>query len=165
MSGASNIQSVDLNEGALKIIGEITGLPDYDDKSSLLHVWLAQPACPAEPGQPECPGKHGAGLAIDCFGLSPTATGNKPSFVCDGDTFRLTVPTDASIDSGVVGTFFKGPATVSVIAVLYENGAVAEVLQWSRIATLPEDTDPEVDAAIDAAALKASQGQSTSSGT
>jgi hypothetical protein len=39
----SNIQSVNLNEGAIKIIGEIADLETYDRKSSVLHVWLAQP--------------------------------------------------------------------------------------------------------------------------
>jgi hypothetical protein len=142
----SNVQSVDLNGGALKIIGEITDLQTYDRGESVLHVWLAQPAFPP---------KDGAGLAVDCFALLPTATANTPTFVSAGDKFRLTVPTGASIASGVVGTFFQGPATVSVIAVLYKNGAVAQVLQWSRIAMLPEGTDHEVDSDLEAAALKA----------
>ena len=144
----SNIQSVDLNEGELKIIGEIADLETYDRAKSVLHVWLAQP------GYAE---NAGAGLAIDCFALSSTATANTPTFVCAGDKFRLTVPTDASIASGVVGPFFQGPATVSVIAVLYKNGALTQVLQWSRIAMLPEATDNEVDSALSEAALKASQ--------
>jgi hypothetical protein len=144
----SNIQSVHLNGGALKIIGEITGLQTYDSKSSVLHVWLAQPACP---------GNAGAGLAINCFALDPTQTGDTPTptFVSDGDKFRLTVPERVSTGSGVVGKFFQGPATVSVIALLYENGAAAQVLQWSRIAMLPEGTDHVLDAAFDAAADKA----------
>jgi len=142
----SNIQSVNLNEGAIKIIGEIADLETYDRKSSVLHVWLAQP------GYAE---NDGAGLAIDCFALEPTATGDTPTFVSAGDQFRLTVPTGASIASGVVGPFFQGPATVSVIAVLYKNGAMTQVLQWSRIAMLPEDTANEVDAALDEA-VKAS---------
>jgi hypothetical protein len=78
-----------------------------------------------------------------------------PTFVSAGDKFSLTVPTGASIASGVVGPFFQGPATVSVIAVLYKNGAMTQVLQWSRIAMLPEDTANEVDAALDEA-VKAS---------
>src|SRR5580700_9780430 len=96
----SNIQSVNLNEGAIKIIGEIADLETYDRKSSVLHVWLAQP------GYAE---NAGAGLAIDCFALEPTATGDTPTFVSAGDQFRLTVPTGASIASGVVGPFFQGP--------------------------------------------------------
>ncbi|MGO9886633.1 MAG: hypothetical protein ACLP0L_01770 [Solirubrobacteraceae bacterium] len=152
-SQGSNINSVDLNVNELKIIGEITDPPDYDEDSSLLHIWLAQPACPEEAG---------AGLAIACFGLSPTATKETPGFVRKGDKFRLTVPTGVPV-SGVVGTFFEGPATVSVIAVLKKGDAVLKVLQWSRIAILPEGTDPEVDSALDeaadkAAALKAIQG-------
>ncbi len=147
-SQGSNINSVELNGNELKIIGEITDLQTYDPKASVLHIWLAQPAFPEN---------NGAGLAIDCLGLLPTAAGNTPTFVSAGDKFRLTVPTGASIASGVVGPFLQGPATVSVIAVLCKNGAVPQVLQWSRIAMLPEDTDNEVDSALSEAALKASQ--------
>lgn len=143
----SNIQSVDFNGGALKIIGEIADLETYDRAKSVLHVWLAQP------GYAE---NAGAGLAIDCFALEPNATGETPTFVSAGDKFRLTVPTNTSLGSGVVGEFFQGPATVSVIAVLYKNGAAVQVLQWSRIAMLPEGTDHEVDSALSEAALKAS---------
>jgi len=155
-SQGSNINSVAFNGGELKIIGEITDAPDYDKDSSLLHIWLAQPACPETAG---------AGLAIDCFGLSPTATKGTPGFVRDGDKFRLTVPMGVPV-SGVVGTFFEGPATVSVIAVLKKGDAVLQVLQWSRIARLPEDTDGEVDSALDEAAAREAAGANpTSSGT
>ena len=44
----------------------------------------------------------------------------------------------------------EGPAIVSVIAVLSKNGEVAQVLQWSRIAMLPEGPDPLVDTASEA---------------
>lgn len=145
-SQGSNINSVELNVNELKIIGEITDLQTYDPKASVLHIWLAQPAFPEN---------NGAGLAIDCFGLLPTAAGNTPTFVSDGDNFRLTVPTGAPKAPGVAGTFFQGPATVSVIAVLCKNGAVAHVLQWSRIAMLPEGADKKVDTALDAVAAKA----------
>ena len=54
MSGASNIKSVSLSRAGLTIVGEIKNLQDYD--LTLLHVWLAQPGVPGQPG---------AGLAID----------------------------------------------------------------------------------------------------
>lgn len=148
----SNIQSVALNEGALKIIGEIANLETYDRGESVLHVWLAQP---------ECAENDGAGLAIDCFALDPAETGDTPTptFVSEGDKFRLTVPAGASTDEGVVGKFFQGPATVSVIAVLHKNGAATQVLQWSRIAMLSEGTNQQVDSALETVA-KASQGAS-----
>jgi hypothetical protein len=146
MSGISNINSVILDDqGGLTIIGEIADLQDYDLGESLIHVWLAQPGVPGQPGgpdQPEVPAKLGAGLAIDCIAAASAA----PGAVCTvftKNSFTLTVPSSASRASGVVGTFFKGPAIVSVLAVLVEQGAqagtVAQVLQWSRIAMLPED--------------------------
>ncbi len=117
---ASNINSINLDGGWLKIVGEITDLPDYELK--LLHVWLAQP------------GTSGAGLAIDCVNGMPAA-------VVDKEEFRLTVAPAGSGNLGVFGTFVEGPATASAIAFLVPKppnpkGLVTEVLEWSRIITL-----------------------------
>ena len=109
MSGASNIRSVSLDGDVLTIIGEIAGLLQYDPELSLLHVWLAQPACP---------GKPGAGLAIDCFAISDTPPAGTPSIEYTRNSFTLTVPLGPPPPPGVAGKFFEGPATVSVIAVL-----------------------------------------------
>jgi hypothetical protein len=129
----SNIQSVDLNGGGLTIIGTIEDLDAYEVK--LLHVWLAQPG-PT--------GENGAGLAIDCLNGTPPA-------VLKGEKFTLTAAPAGTGNLGVFGTFVQGPATVSAIAVLVPNPnqptpkrLVPEVLEWSRILTLPEDPNPVV---------------------
>jgi len=136
--GASNINSVSLCPDGVTIVGEITNRLDYDVK--LLHVWLAQPGVS---------GEAGVGLAIDF--LEGTST------KYDGDKFIRTVPAAGDGHNGVAGTFFEGgPAIVSVIAVLYKNGKVDQVQQWSRIAMLSEEPDPVV-----YAISKAGQGAAT----
>jgi len=120
---ASNIQSVSLAGGQVTIVGQVTLGPD--DEVKLLHVWLAQPGYD---------GQAGAGLAIDYLATRPP--GSEP-FPEGNGKFEVTTPVQGQ-GAGVVGDFCDGPATVSAIAVVYNNGVIAEVLEWSRLAVLPE---------------------------
>jgi hypothetical protein len=119
--GASNIRSVGLAGSQVIIDGEISGTPG--DLVELLHVWLAQP---------ELSGRPGAGLAIDCLGGTPAP-------IPGGGTYSFTLEAKTG-EPGVVGEFVDGPATVSAIAVVVDptTHAVTQVLQWSRLAMLPE---------------------------
>jgi hypothetical protein len=134
----SNINSVELSPDRrqVTITGKVEVPEDYT--VGLLHVWLAQPGAPDRPG---------VGVAIDCF-----AEGGPAEFAPDGETFRLTVPQGEPPNGVVGGPFFEGPATVSVIAVLSpsKSGLVTQVLEWGRIAILPEDPDTEAAAAFSA---------------
>jgi len=143
MPHGSNINSVELapQGGQVTITGTVDVPEDYT--IGLLHVWLAQPGAP---------GRDGVGVAIDCL-----ATGGPAEFAPDRKTFRLTVSQSEPPNGVVGGPFFQGPATVSAIAVLSPNtdgkpGVVTQVLEWGRIAILPEDPDLVVAAAFDAGA-------------
>jgi hypothetical protein len=114
MPQASNVEVESINGGVLSIVGTVD---KKDKKVALLHVWLAQPG-----GS----GQAGAGLAIDCL--------------ADGDPFHKDeFRVQANPGTGFVGKFYEGPATASAIAVLTNGTAVTEVLEWSRILTLPAD--------------------------
>jgi hypothetical protein len=116
MSQASNIRAVSDSGNVLTIEGTIE---KNGHKVALLHVWLAQPGVGDE---------KGAGLAFD---------GTKdPTVQSRNEAFKLTVD-PAKSEGAIIGEFFPGPATASVIAVLTDDtDAVTEVLQWSLLIDL-----------------------------
>jgi hypothetical protein len=136
---ASNIHSVDLNNtGSVTIHGTFTDMADR--KVTLLHIWLAQPGTGEEAG---------VGLATDVLSsktVGPHTTTSTPAFDPDGrpgPSFELESfgAGDSNGDGDDDAQFRPGPAVVSAIAVVSpvdSKGPPAEVLEWSRMLTLPQ---------------------------
>jgi hypothetical protein len=149
---ASRIDSVDLNkDGSVTIHGTF---PDMTNrKVTLLHIWVAQQGAGVE---------GGVGLAIDALDKQNThdARGNNAlketdKFGCASFEVMAFAAGDTAGDTAGDGAdqpkFRPGPATVSAIAVvspMNSSAGAAEVLEWSRMLTLPEYGQTEAREAI-----------------
>jgi hypothetical protein len=139
---ASRIDSVDLNnDGSVTIHGTFPDMANR--KVTLLHIWVAQQGAG---------GEDGVGLAIDALDKQNThdAHGNDAlretdKSGCASFEVKAFAAGDTAGDTAGDGAdhpkFRPGPATVSAIAVvspMKSSAGTAEVLEWSRMLTLPE---------------------------
>jgi hypothetical protein len=121
---ASNIPSVTLKRGEVKIKGEFTDMDNV--KVTLLHIWLWQLG-----GNQ----KKGAGLATSALGAVKSHKTDKSKKLFELKTDKT------SADR--MGRFRPGAAIVSAIAVVSpdppaSDGRTQEVLHWGRSLTLVE---------------------------